>query len=64
MTKAGNRVPAVTARCEEAYEALHPETRQGSPGASRQVGDTQSRAASDRFTADTAAKTGQSERVV
>jgi hypothetical protein len=40
-----------------AYEALHPETKQGSPGVSRQVGDTQSRAEADRFTADTAAKT-------
>ena len=53
-----------TQRRKEAYEALHPETKHGgnqgdggkfSP--SRQVGDT-----ADRFTADTAARTGQSER--
>jgi ParB family transcriptional regulator, chromosome partitioning protein len=53
-----------TRRRKEAYEALHPETKHGTPGVSRQVGDTQGRVDSERFTADTAAKTGQSERAV
>jgi ParB family transcriptional regulator, chromosome partitioning protein len=64
-----------TRRRKEAYEALHPETKHGTPGVSRQVGDTQGRDEcgqgekrsrklcdlneSARFTADTAAKTGQ-----
>jgi len=51
-----------TKRRKEAYEALHPETRQGGDRrseASRQVGDLV-----DRFTADTATRTGQSERSV
>ena len=55
-----------TARRKQAYEALHPETcheafkgNQHSSGC-RQVGDNQP----SRFTADTAAKTGQSERKV
>lgn len=54
-----------TARRKELYEYLHPETRHGGNqgeagkfGPSRQVGDTA------RFTADTAARTGQSERSV
>lgn len=46
-----------------AYEALHPETAHGAVGGghsqSRQIGDS-----APRFTADTAAKTGRSERVV
>lgn len=50
------------ARRKAAYEALHPKTRQGAVGRgrgkSRQVGD------SERFTADTAARTGASERAV
>ena len=54
-----------TRRRKEAYEALHPEVRHGAIGngreKTRQVGDSTS---DDRFTADTAAKTGQSERVV
>ncbi len=53
-----------TRRRKVAYEALHPETVHGSPGVSRQVGDTRARAASPRFTADTATATGQSERAV
>ena len=52
-----------TARRKEAYEALHPETKHGAIGdghnQSRQVGDS-----AERFTADTARKTGQSERKV
>jgi hypothetical protein len=55
-----------TRRRKEAYEALHPETRneafhgnQHKSGV-RQLGEEQSA----RFTADTATKTGQSERVV
>lgn len=54
-----------TKRRKDAYEALHPQTKQGAFNqhtvASRQVGDKQE---VDRFTADTAAKTGQSERAV
>ena len=54
-----------TRRRKAAYEALHPETRADAPKgnqyASRQVGDKQP---APRFTADTAASTGQSERVV
>lgn len=52
-------------RRKEAYEALHPETKreatlkQNEP--SRQVGETEK---ADRFTADTASKTGSSERKV
>lgn len=50
------------ARRKAAYEALHPETRHGAVGRgrgkSRQVGD------SERFTAETAARTGASERAV
>ena len=53
---------AFTARRKEAYEALHPETKHGENqhSRSRQVGDS----TPERFTADTAAKTGQSERGV
>lgn len=52
-----------TKRRKEAYEALHPETRNGENQHTRvrQVGEG---SAADRFTADTAAKTGQSERAV
>ncbi len=50
-----------TRRRKEAYEALHPETRHGGDRASRQLGDLKE---PDRFTADTAAKTGRSERAV
>lgn len=50
-----------TRRRKEAYEALHPETRHGGERASRQVGDLKE---TDRFTADTAAKTGRSERAI
>ncbi|WP_174804375.1 ParB/RepB/Spo0J family partition protein [Martelella limonii] len=54
-----------TAKRKAAYEALHPETAHGAIGGghdqSRQLGDS---AKADRFTADTAARTGQSERVV
>lgn len=53
-----------TKRRKDAYEALHPETKHGVIGngreKSRQLGDS----TDDRFTADTAAKTGQSERAV
>lgn len=55
-----------TSRRKDAYEALHPETkyeaRPGRAGKSRQVGDNSEPA--DRFTADTAAKTGKSERSI
>lgn len=54
-----------TKRRKSAYEALHPETRhevfKGNQHASRQIGDKQP---ADRFTSDTASKTGESERVV
>jgi ParB-like chromosome segregation protein Spo0J len=56
-----------TARRKALYEQQHPETvpvtQRGGPGrgkSGRQVGD----GFSDRFTADTAAKTGQSERAI
>jgi hypothetical protein len=52
-----------TQRRKEAYEALHPETKNGATGGGhnqlRQLGE-----AAPRFTADTAARTGQSERSV
>jgi hypothetical protein len=51
-----------TARRKAIYVELHPETKQGNPGVSRQVGDTRERAESDRFTANTAKATGKSER--
>lgn len=55
-----------TRKRKEAYEALHPETaydaRPGRGGKCRQIGDNS--APAERFTADTAARTGQSERVV
>lgn len=52
-----------TKRRKDAYEALHPETKNGENQHTRvrQVGEGST---ADRFTADTAAKTGQSERVV
>ena len=52
-----------TARRKQIYEELHPETRHGATGGghgqSRQVGDS-----APRFTTDTAAATGASERAV
>lgn len=54
-----------TIRRKQAYEALHPETKQSETrngGLARQLGEPENRTA--RFTADTAAKTGQSERAV
>lgn len=51
-----------TAERKRAYEVLHPETAHGGDRkSSRQVGDLN---APGRFTADTAAKTGRSERAV
>ncbi len=54
-----------TARRKAIYVELHPETAHGAIGGghdqSRQLGDS---AKSERFTADTAASTGKSERVV
>jgi hypothetical protein len=52
-----------TRRRKDAYEALHPEPKNGATGGGhnqlRQLGE-----AADRFTADTAVKTGQSERAI
>lgn len=66
--KAGLWLDAIVGRSKTEgviiYLELHPETAHGNPGVSRQVGDTQERAESDRFTAETAAATGKSERVV
>jgi len=51
-----------THRRKDAYEAKHPAVRHGGDRrASRQLGDLN---AADRFTADTAAKTGRSERAI
>jgi hypothetical protein len=50
-------------RRKGAYEALHPETKNGAVverDRLRQIGEVKA----DRFTADTASKTGQSERVI
>lgn len=55
---------AQTARRKTIYEELHPETRHGSPGVSRQVGDTRERGDAERFTAETAAATGRAERSI
>lgn len=46
------------------YIELHPETAHETPGISRQVGDTGERSEAERFTANTATATGQSERKV
>lgn len=53
-----------TARRKAIYETLHPETVHGSPGVSRQIGDTRERGESDRFTAATADAIGKSERTI
>ncbi|MGB3389410.1 MAG: ParB N-terminal domain-containing protein [Pseudaminobacter sp.] len=58
-----------TARRKAIYEQLHPEARHGGDRseASRQVGDLKSQSENnpvDRFTAETAAATGRSERAV
>lgn len=52
-----------TRRRKDAYEALHPETRNGGDrrGPDRQVGELKE---ADRFTADAAAKTGKPERTI
>lgn len=53
------------ARRKAIYEELHPEAAHGSPSVSRQVGDLRQRNPEQpRFTADTAAATGTSERTV
>lgn len=53
-----------TARRKVIYERLYPDSRHGTPGVSRQVGDTGGRSQTDRFTAETAAITGHSERTI
>lgn len=55
---------SAVARRKAIYEELHPETQHGSPGVSRQVGDTRERAGKERFTKQTADATGSSERTV
>ena len=52
------------ARRKKIYEALHPKTKHGTPGVSRQVGDTHERVDAERFTKSTAEATGKSERAV
>lgn len=52
------------ARRKSIYEALHPETKHGTPGVSRQVGDTRERVEAERFTKSTSEATGKSERAV
>lgn len=55
-----------TQRRKEAYEALHPETKAhvaGAHGANKAMGNASANLA-PAFTADTAARTGQSERSV
>ena len=51
----------MTAKRKEAYLRKHPETGHGGDRASRQVGDLDS---TDRFTKETADRTGQSERTI
>lgn len=51
-----------TRKRKEAYEALHPETRHGATGNGR--AESRKLCDSTRFTADTAARTGKSERAV
>nr|WP_313519497.1 ParB N-terminal domain-containing protein [Brevundimonas diminuta] len=53
-----------TRRRKAAYEALHPETTHGGDRKSDQVANLATRSEAPRFTADTAAATGQSERAV
>lgn len=53
-----------TARRKVIYERLHPDSRHGTPGVSRQVGDSGGRSQTDRFTSETAAITGHSERTI
>jgi hypothetical protein len=48
----------------EAYGALHPETKNGAIGNGREKVRQVGEATPERFTADTAKKTGQSERAV
>jgi ParB-like chromosome segregation protein Spo0J len=58
---------AQLARRKAIYEELYPGTRHGSPGVSRQVGDSSKRNDNNevaRFTANAAAATGRSERAV
>lgn len=57
---------STTKRRKQAYEALHPETRHGAIGNGREsrklCDSTPATGIARRFTADTAANTGQSER--
>lgn len=51
-------------RRKEAYEAIHPETKHGANLENARVDEMATHERANRFTVDTAAKTGQSERVI
>ena len=53
-----------TARRKQAYEALHPETRHGAVGNGREKSRKVCDSTHSRFSADTSAKTGRSERAI
>jgi ParB family chromosome partitioning protein len=53
-----------TVRRKAVYEALHPETRHGAIGNGREKGRQVGDSTADRFSADTALRTGRSERDV
>jgi N6-adenosine-specific RNA methylase IME4/uncharacterized ParB-like nuclease family protein len=55
---------AATARRKVVYLWLHPETKHGTPGVSRQIGDTRERSSAESFVDATTAATGKSERAV
>jgi ParB family transcriptional regulator, chromosome partitioning protein len=57
------RDSAITRR-KELYEQLHPETKHGSPGVSRRVGDKGERTKVERFTKATADAMGVSESTI
>ena len=62
ISMAPDRTP-IPAPGSAPYDTLHPETKHGTPGVNCQVGDIHKRAGTDRFTADSASKAGESERI-